>query len=332
MFDFFEKKIKYPERQHASLEDNLRSEAAEHNFGPSTGKVQMLASWDDKFKSIPLDILHFTALNKRACILVMYSEDLIPNFETLKEVVKTGCPWDLHFSPYLRGKYPILRANLAFPDTVQGALWLEAPLDLSNGDIQDFCIAAIANEKIDLIIKHQSQSDGYHALSFEAKGISKLLKKEVINVIDQYKSGLTRQDFDASYDLLMQDYSSASDGLNPANILSFDYIGRARNAFLEYDPAGSLDSEQDEANRLAMDSQQKTQEIIANYALRLSEIPNVLDKGEGTAQCRAIGTEINEVMGLEGMRSVVMYVREHHDRVKGRCIESAWDRIGMWRG
>ena len=332
MFEIFEKKIKYPERLHASLEDNLRSEAAENNFGPATGRVALLASWDDKFEGIPLDILHFTALNKRACILVMYSEDLIPNFETLKQVIKTGCPWDLHFSPYLRGKYPILRANLAFPDNVQGTLWLEAPLDLSNGDIQDFCIAAIADEKIDLIIKHQSQSDGYHALSFEVRGISKLLKKEVANVIAQYKPGLTRQDFDASYDLLLQDYSSAADGLNSANILSIDYIGRARNAFMQFDSAGSLDSEQDEANRLAVDSQQKTHEKIANYALRLCEIPNVLDKGEGTAQCRAIGTEIDAVMGLEGMRSVLSYVKEHHDRVKGRCIESAWDRIGMWRG
>ncbi|HOT97086.1 MAG TPA: hypothetical protein PLG50_05435 [bacterium] len=243
MFELFEKKFTLPERRTASLEDNLRSETAENNFGSATGRVAIIASWNDKFATIPLDILHFTALNGRGCILLMLSEELVPDSGSVKEVFASKRSWNIHFSPYLRGKYPILRANLAFPDNLQDPLWLEAPLDLCNGDIQDFCTAVMADEKIDLLLKHQSDADGYFGVCFDAPGIAKLLKKEIANLAGHFKAGLSRQDFDDAYDQMLQDYPNSWDGLNSDHVLVIHYEGRAKNYLLDFKSDGPANAQ-----------------------------------------------------------------------------------------
>ncbi|HNW60170.1 MAG TPA: hypothetical protein PKI62_10880 [bacterium] len=332
MFDFFEKKVQFPERRTASLEDNLRSQAAENNFGSGTGRSAILASWDDRFATLPLDILHFTALNKRGCILVMLSEDLVPDFATLTEVIGSKRPWKIHFNSYLHGGYPILRANLAFPDNIDDPLWLEAPLDLCNGDIQDFCTAVMADEMIDVILKHQSNANGYHGVCFAAKGIAQVVKKEVTSVADHFKVGLSQRDFDASYERMMQEFSSSADGLNRAHVLAIQYSGRAKNYLLDFDSAGSVTEQADIQPPADLESAAAAQEIIEGYASRLARIPNVLDKGEGEALCRTIGAEIDATLGLEGMRQIVDHIRSHYDRGQARMVERAWDRIGNWLG
>ena len=329
MFKFFKTAIKYPERRHASLEDNLRTQTIQ-DAGPATGDSIILATWDDKFQTLPLDGLFFTALNHRACILILLSENSVSSAEVIKNVLDSGHRWQLHFSAFLRGKCPILRANLAFPDNPRDPFWLEAPLDLSDGDIQDFCSALMADETIDIIIKHQSMADGHYSLKFIARGIAAVLESEVSSVAERFKPGITRQDFNAAYDLLQQVYPSGSAGLEPAKTLSIEFVGQARNRFMQYDTSDTPEKrEQHERDQAAQD-EQKLQKEIEQYARRLVELPNVLDRDAGSTECNAIGAKINERWGFNGMVRVVEYVRDHYDRTKARSIERSWDGIGEW--
>lgn len=68
------------------------------------------------------------------------------------------------------------------------------------------------------------------------------------------------------------------------------------------------------------------------YATRLTSIPNVIDKSDGTEYCRRIGEEIYQKWGFDGMVTVCEYCRDEIGGDQHRSIEYAWDGIGEWRG
>lgn len=69
---------------------------------------------------------------------------------------------------------------------------------------------------------------------------------------------------------------------------------------------------------------------VQQYATRLGEIPKFnLDTQDDV---RAIGEEINERWGFDGMVLVLEYYRDNINRGNARTIEAMWSGIGRWRG
>jgi hypothetical protein len=326
---FAKKEIKFPARRNSSMQDDLHTRAIEQAT-PETGRVAIYASWSDSFQLRNLDSIFFTGLNGRACLLVLVSEASIPTAEIVKDTIRNGSPWLLHFAAFLQGDFPILRANLAVPDNPENPFWLEAPLNLTDGDVQEFCKCAMADETIDIIAKHQSMSEGHYFSAFKVNGLSDLLHTELDKVLRRLKSQATREEFYLSYELLQEVYSSGSDGLSPTNTLLLDRGGRMRNKIIYYDPYETAEMREKRMQEEIENEKKEMEEMVKAYAQKLAAIPNLLDKGSGEAACRKIGMEINDLWGFHGMRTVAEHVRDDYDRIKYSSIVRVWDGIGGW--
>jgi hypothetical protein len=329
MFNFLKSEIEFPEKKHPSLQDRLREKAME-NAQPGIGNLNVFATWDDYLRGIPLDNLFFTALNDRACILLVMSETAVKNPDVIEQLINLNIPWIIHFSAFLEGKYPILRANYIFPDDLDHPYVIESPLDLSLGNIQDFCKAAMADETIDFIIKHQSIADGYHALAFSANGIAKLLDTEARAVIKKIKPGLSQNDFQSSYGLLQQVYPSNTAGIEKEKTVQLKFAGTAKNRFMRYDPFETPEEREEREKKEDQRAQEQTQKEFLEYIERLAAIPEPL--GSDRATCREIGEEINQRWGFGGMVQVVDQLRVKYGATQARSIEVAWNGIGDWLG
>ena len=137
---FRRQKLKFPPRTNRSLEDGLRKSQQDQAMA-AIGTMKTYADWGDIFKTRPFDIPFYTALNGRACILIYFSARSVPQAGVIGETLASGRAWILHTAAFLQGSYPLLRCNLVFPDNPRDPFFLESPLNLRDGDVQDFCQA-----------------------------------------------------------------------------------------------------------------------------------------------------------------------------------------------
>jgi hypothetical protein len=105
-------------------------------------------------QSTRIDAPHFLGMQGRALICLHLSPELVENLDGVIHGLSKQPP-NIHFTAYLRGGYPILRTVLLLPIPGQGPLMFESPLLLTNGDVQEFCVAATGpDETIELHINH----------------------------------------------------------------------------------------------------------------------------------------------------------------------------------
>jgi hypothetical protein len=73
-----------------------------------------------------------------------------------------------------------------------------------------------------------------------------------------------------------------------------------------------------------------TEAQVKWYVTKLAQIPNLLDRGAGEAECVQIGKDINDEYGMDGMVQVCEHFRDNLDAGRARAIEHVWGGIGDW--
>ena len=230
---FRKQKLKFPPRTSSSLEDSLRKSQQDQAMA-AVGTMRTYADWGDIFKTRPFDIPFYTALNGRACILIYFSARSVPQAGVIKETLASGRAWILHTAAFLQGSYPLLRCNLVFPDNPRDPFFLESPLNLRDGDVQDFCQAILADDYIDVIIKHEQLSEGQYTCAFHAPGLPSILRKELEQVLKNLKQTATKADFTASARRMESIFPSSSAGIDRAKCARLEFSGEAKNKIIEY--------------------------------------------------------------------------------------------------
>jgi len=228
-----ERELAFPPRASPSLEDDLKRE--QRQFAASAGSVHTLADWDDILSSRPLDVPFLTALNGRATILIYFSSQSVPDAGVIQEVLSSRRPWLMHTSAFLQGPYPILRFHLVFPDNPQDPFFLEAPLDIRSGNVQDFCKAIMGDEHMDIILKHETQAEGCYATEFHGAGLAAILGREVRQVIAGMQPGSMGAEFRAGVRAMESAFRTPSDGIDRAKCVRLVLTGSARNKLIRYE-------------------------------------------------------------------------------------------------
>lgn len=224
---FWRSKLKFPPRSSHSVEDNIIRQR------PTATHVT-IATWDNLFQTMPFDIPFYTALKNRACILIYFSEQTISSPQVIERTLEPGQLWGLHVAAFLRAAYPILRCNLIIPDNPADPYCLETPLDVRDGNVQDFCHAIFADEHIDMIIKHeQNEQDVYYASAMHAPGVASILRKELRRVLRKSKLTLSEVDFRNSVRMMETIFPSPWDGVNLNKCVKLIFAGEARNTLIE---------------------------------------------------------------------------------------------------
>ena len=158
----------------------------------------------------------------------------MPDPDTIIAVLNSGLPLYLHFAPFLQGRYPILRSHLIFPDNPQDPFFMEAPLDILDGNIQEFCQSLAAEEMVDIHFKHETMGDGYYATAFQAPGVAELLGRQLVPVLAAFNPTLSKKDFNTGVRLMEETYPSGSAGVELSNSVSLQFAGEAKTRLVKY--------------------------------------------------------------------------------------------------
>ena len=199
--------IAFPPKSNFSSSDILMQQMKESG---SLGKHNWFQRWYSGLKERPLGIPLYTAINDRACIAICLSKDFFSDLNSIRSVVQNHCPFILHIASFLEGSYPLLRTNLICLDNPKDPLIFEAPLDIRNGEVQEFCHAVMQSEYITLILILDSR---YYEFTYEGAGLSVLFKKELRKIINNMKPSLSQSDLNQSFILLGNKYKSLNDGI-----------------------------------------------------------------------------------------------------------------------
>jgi len=338
---FRRQKLKFPPRTSRSLEDGLRKSQQDQAMA-AIGEYRTISDWGNVFETRPFDIPFYTALNDRACILIYFSARSVPRAEIIGQTLGSRRPWILHTAAFLQGSYPLLRCNLVFPDNPQDPFFLESPLNLRGGDVQDFCHAILADEYIDVIINHEQLSKGLYTCAFHAPGLSSILRKELEQVLKNLKQTATEADFNASVRKMESVFPSGSAGIDRAKCTRLMLAGDAQNKIIEYSMTDKKKRPKKKSTK-PLGKQQSTTKArhpqLEPYVQRLAELSRRTATssgagylGAGEEQCRKIGEEIDAQWHFEGMVYVCDRIRDELGAAAARELEYAWDGIGSWRG
>ncbi len=226
-------RIDFPARWNTSLEDRLQEEQRKMAM-PSTGSVRIYGSWGEFLEKRPLDSLYFTALRGRACLLVSLSAQSVPRPDIIKTILKEERPWMFCANAFLQGAFPILRCHLVMPDNPRDPFFLEAPLSIRDGDVQDFCRAAMADEHLDVLLGHELLGDGMYMLEMRGPGIAELLRREVSRALKALRPQATKADFQASARMMERAFASGSAGVERAHCVRLRVVGKAKHSTIVF--------------------------------------------------------------------------------------------------
>jgi hypothetical protein len=150
----------------------------------------------------------------------------------LEGVMRPGVNWAFHAQAFLRGSYPILRCHLMIPDNPRNPYATEVPLDVREGNVQEFCKAIFADEHVDMVVKHESRADGHYLCAYQMPNAARILKQEAGEVVTKLRPTATKADFNASVQLMEQVFAHSLDGLERANIIPMIFAGKPKNEFV----------------------------------------------------------------------------------------------------
>jgi hypothetical protein len=225
--------LRLPMRTSPSVEDDLKEGKRETYEVGEVGESVLFFSWDEKLAKRPFDRPFYTAMIGRACILINFSAASIAREEAVAEVLESAYSCELQLEPFLGGGYPVLRCNFLFPDDPRDPYVLESPLNICDGNAQDFCKSAVADEEVDLILGHE-RSRGMYAVSCRAEGLASTVSSAVHRLMKTFRSGATRADFDSSVAQMERVYPRALDGLKRHLMIKLVVTGAAKTALVKY--------------------------------------------------------------------------------------------------
>lgn len=224
----------FPPRGNRSLGDKLDQQKQESLENKAIGESIILANWNDLLEKRPMDIPYFTALKARATILVFLSRQSIQQANIIETVLNSNLPLALQVEAFLKGTYPILRCNFVFPDNPRDPLILETPLDVTDGNVQDFCNAVVADETIDLILTHEHLGGRIFAVAVSAAGLAEVLKREVKSTLAALPRAATSEEFQRSIKVMEEVFPSGASGFFQNKSIALKVAGEARNKLIEY--------------------------------------------------------------------------------------------------
>ncbi|MFH1530356.1 MAG: hypothetical protein ABIK09_06425 [Pseudomonadota bacterium] len=226
----------FPQRTSDSVMDELRRQAqGSGEFGGGRGTLTIFGNWSRFLRDRPLDIPFYTAVNGRATIAVLVSEDNVPDTDDLKRAMEIIPGVSIQLSAFLKGRYPLVRASFILPDNPLNPMILESPLNIADGDIQDFAAAAMADEGVDFALCHQGFPEGdAMVIGCQGVGLSAEVRRAFEQAGEAYNPGLTQSDFKASQRLLEEIYPSANAGVNLDQAILLKFAGDPVNRIIKY--------------------------------------------------------------------------------------------------
>jgi len=220
--------LAFPQRRTPSHEDE-RAAARRKGFERgSKGSVWVAnPSWEEIFRERPFDIPLFTAQGDEACIGVFFSQGFMSRGQILDEILQQRRTFALQFATFPGERYPILRSNLLVPDNPRNPLVLEAPLDILSGDIQDFCKAVVARERVAIAMAHEEKGEASSSGAlYGAPGLAALLSREVRRAIELIEPSASRVDFEAAVEEMERVFPAAYQGLDPKLLVRLTFVER----------------------------------------------------------------------------------------------------------
>jgi hypothetical protein len=304
-----------PTRKNASLGDRwkLDEEKMRHNWGVE-GTVTTYHSSDSHFEQRPLDIPFYTGLDGLAYITVLLASRSIPRPSVLAEMVQASRPFQIHAKTFLDAAYPVLRMNLWVPDNPADPFCLESPLDIRDGDAQDFLEAVERQERIRIVLAHESDLSHSWQVEVEAPGLAAVLRKEVAKAVRRLGDG-GESEFRAAVNRMEQVFARATDGVDRRQALPLPVVGIVRARGPRADPAVSA---------------RQVIEIIAAYCEGAVRWPDPANE----ERVKEIGRKLDAGGGIEAMREVFEIVRAEGRRTRaqyGPMLERLWDGVGDWQ-
>ena len=218
--------LRWPPRKNTSRADQFKLQHQElrHNYNVE-GQTKIFFSWDELLEHRPLDIPLYTAPEGPALIAVLLSNQSM-SIEALRELCDSRRPFGLHAQTFEGGGYPILRVNLLLPDNPASPLWLESPLDVRDGDAQDFVDAVIRDERhFQLVLAHEDDTSDVSVLAVSAPGMAAALAAAAQRAIEQLPHGAGDSERKAAVAMMEQVFPRACDGLDPKRIIRVSVIG-----------------------------------------------------------------------------------------------------------
>lgn len=197
-------------------------------------ETRVVHSWETVMAKRLFDIPYYTGWTSLSCIAVYFSPRMIPDGEAIDIIFRSGLPWRLHVEAFVKGSYPILRTNLGipYPDPNIEFLYSEAPLDLTDGDVQEFCTKGLERDEIDLIVGHEDTKDGVWMFNTKVLGLRDLLRQELTILMKKPEAFTDKQDFKSSVRVLESTYASSRDGIAKSRCLKLTLNGKAKTPVL----------------------------------------------------------------------------------------------------
>jgi hypothetical protein len=226
--------LRLPPRNSLSVEDGLKEDKRETCEMGGGGEGIVFFSWHGIFAQRPFDRPFYSAMKGRACILIKFSSGSVAREQTIKEVLKSAYPCAVQVEPFLGGGYPVVRCNFVFPDSPHDPYVLDSPLDICDGNAQDFFQSAVADENVDLILGHERISQGEYAASCHAEGLASAVSDAVDRAMQCFRPWATKADFESSVRKMESVYPNAFDGLNPQRMIKLVVTGGAKTGVVEY--------------------------------------------------------------------------------------------------
>lgn len=238
--------LNWPPRKNPSQADQVELHRAEirHNYGVE-GKVVFFTSWQEVLEHRPLDVPLCTASQGRAVIVVLVSSQLFPSPDAVQALAAARRPFGLHIRTFDEGGYPVLRVNVSLPDGPKALVWLEAPLDVRDGDAQDFVSAIVADEHIELMLAHEDLPPGI-LLGLHAPGAGAVAGAEARRAIEVLPASPSATAFKSAVTAMEQAFPQAFSGVDPKRVIPMRLLGTQEESrpsvqSAEEDAVGELD-------------------------------------------------------------------------------------------
>lgn len=216
-----------PPRRVPSTVDDMTAEARSMaaDSSTSTGSMVNFVDLHDMVRT-RVDALYFLGVLGRAAICLRLSSRWVHDLAGVQRGLRERKP-TLHFTDYLQGGYPILRAVLFLPVPGEEPLMFESALRLTEGDVQEFYLAAMRTEKIELHVSHAVDRKRLSA-ACAARGIQRVLGR-AMGTLRKVPLPSDDTDFAPAADRMREDFPDLTGGLSKDTEITLDSIGKADN-------------------------------------------------------------------------------------------------------
>jgi hypothetical protein len=223
-------KLGFPPRKNKSLTDYMFNSAKEKFEFGSIGSVTLTRTWEDDFKGSAVNVPLYTSFKDDPIIKLYISDDYVSDYRALTNAVNNNWQPAVYTKFFSESKYPVLRTIFCYRDNPKNPLLFESVLDIAEADFQDFYIALMKTDRLDLVIKNNNQIFGFCCKY--PNELKQMFKREVDIMLAKYKQLKDYDGFNEASAKIMKVYSSANDGLNMHDLVDLEFSGKAKNEII----------------------------------------------------------------------------------------------------